>query len=40
MVGFGYDDNVIYEEVFFGSKSYQFEGKKLTFQIQSVIQVL
>jgi len=39
MVGSGYDDNVIYEEVFFGSKSYQFGGG-LTLQIQSVIQVL
>jgi len=39
MVGSGYDGDVIYEEVFFGIKSYQFGGV-LTLQIQSVIQVL
>jgi hypothetical protein len=40
MVGSGYDDNVIYKEVFFCGKSYQFVKKKLTFQIQLAIQVM
>ena len=39
LVGSGCDNSVIYKVVFFDGKSYQFK-KKMTFQIQSVIQVL